>query len=98
MELSKQEMELFLLFHDFELKNCFNKILTIFTKESKSSFTNRKCNDPNRKWNYFSYIQTLDQKTFLTKNLPFLQKNPNPFLQSGNRIIKTGNGIISPNS
>ena len=34
MELSKQEMKSFLLFPDLESKNYFDKISTIFTKES----------------------------------------------------------------
>ena len=34
MELSKQEIELFLLFLDLESKNFFEKIFTLFTKES----------------------------------------------------------------
>ena len=96
MELSKQEMELFLLFPDLGSKNFFNKIFTIFTKESKSGFTNRKWNYSNRKWNYFSYFQTSDQKTVLTEYLPVLPKSTNPVLQTENGIIQTGNGIITP--
>ena len=34
MELSKQDMELFLLFLDLGSKNFFEKIFTLFTKES----------------------------------------------------------------
>ena len=34
MELSKQERELFLLFLDLGSKNFFEKIFTLFTKES----------------------------------------------------------------
>ena len=62
------------------IEKLFNKIFTIFTKESKSSFTNRK-------WNYFSYFQTLDQKTSLTKHVLFLLRNLNPVLQTRNGII-----------
>ena len=42
MELTKQEVELLLLFPDIEWKNFFSKTFTIFTEESKSNFTNRK--------------------------------------------------------
>ena len=66
MELSNQEMELFLLFPDLGSKNFLNKIFTIFTKESKSSFTNKKWNHPNRKWNYFSFPD-LGSKNFFNK-------------------------------
>ena len=61
-----QPAQLF-LFPDLRSKNFFNKIFTIFTKESKSIFTNRKWIYPNRKWNYFSHFQTSDQKSILTK-------------------------------
>ena len=48
-------------------------MFTIFTKESKSSFTNRK-------WNYFSYFQTSDQKTVLTKMFSiFTQESKSSF-------------------
>ena len=67
MELSKQEMELFLLFPDLLSKNFFNKMFLAFTNEFKTGFGNRKWNYPNRKWNYFSYFLTSDQKTSLTK-------------------------------
>ena len=80
MELSKQEMELFLLFPDLRSKNFFNKRFPILTEDSKTSFRNRKWNYLNRKLNYlnrevnyFSYFHTLDQKTSVTKYLQFLQ-------------------------
>ena len=53
MELSKQEMELFLLFPDFRLKNFFYKMFLSFNNDTKTGFENRKWNYPNRKWNYF---------------------------------------------
>ena len=67
MELSKQEMELFLLFPDLQSKNFFYKMFLNFINEFKAGFKNRKWNHPNRKWNYFSYFLTSDQKTSLTK-------------------------------
>ena len=87
-------MELFLLFPDLGLKNFFYKRFPIFTEDSKTSFRNRKWNYLTKKWNYFSYFQTSDQKTFLTKRLPFLLEGPNQVLLTGNGIVQTGNGII----
>ena len=56
MELSKQEMELFLLFPDFRLKNFLYKMFLSFNNDTKTGFENRKCNYPNRKWKYFSHF------------------------------------------
>ena len=95
MELSKQEMELFLLFPDFRLKNFFYKIFLNFINEFQTGFENRKQNYPNRKWNYFSYFLTSNQKTYFTKSFQLLKTNPKLVLKTGNRIIQTGNGIIS---
>ena len=67
MELSKQEMELFLLFPDLQLKNFFYKKFITFQNESKTGFENRKWNHSNRKWNYFSYFLISDPKTSFTK-------------------------------
>ena len=61
MELSKQEMELFLLFPDLQSKNFFYKMFLILTNESRTGFENRKWKYPNRKWNYFFYFLTSDQ-------------------------------------
>ena len=41
MELSKQEMELFLLFPDLRLKNFFYKMFLNFINEFKGGFENR---------------------------------------------------------
>ena len=89
-------MELFFLLTYFWSKNLFYKIFSIQPEESKTSFRNRKHNYWNRKWNYFSYLLTSDQKTSFTKYFPFNLKSPKPVLETGNRIIKTGNGIIFP--
>ena len=67
MNLSKQEMELFLLFTDHWSKNFFYKMFLNFINEFKAGFENRKWNYPNREWNYFSYFLTSDQKTSFTK-------------------------------
>jgi hypothetical protein len=50
-------------------------------------FRNRKKNDLNRKWNYFSHFQSSDQKTSLTEASPF-------GLKVSKWLLKTGNGII----
>ena len=42
MELSKQEMELFLLLSDLQSKNLFYKKFLAFKNESKTGFENRK--------------------------------------------------------
>ena len=87
MELSKQEMELFLPFPVIGSQNFFNKSISNWSKDSKMDFRNRKLNYVNRKWNYFFPFWSSDQKTSLTKSFPI-----------GLRIIKwiseTGNGII----
>ena len=62
MELSKQEMELFLLLPELQSKNLFYKMFLTYTSESKTGFENRKWNYPNRKRIYFSYFVTSDQK------------------------------------
>ena len=43
MELFKQEMELYLLFCDFRLKNFFYKMFLGFNNDTKNGFENRKC-------------------------------------------------------
>ena len=67
MDLSKQEMELFLLFHDLWSKNFFHKMFLNFINKFKAAFKNRNRNYPNKKWNYFSYFLTTDQTTYFTK-------------------------------
>ena len=96
MELSKQEMELFLSLPCFWSKNFFYNIFSIFTKEFKIGFQNRKWNYPNRKWNYFSHFQASDEKTFFITYSPYLPRNSKWIFKTGNGIIQTGNGIISP--
>jgi hypothetical protein len=98
MELSKQEMELFLPFLVIRSKNFFNKLSPIWSNDSKMVFRNRKWNDLNRKWNYFSSFHSSDQKTSLTEVSPFGPMIPKRFSETGNRIILTGSasGIISP--
>ena len=67
-----------------------------FTNKSKTGFENRKLNYPNRKWNYFSYFLTFDQKTSFTKYFKILSMSLKLVLKTGNGIIQTGNGFISP--
>ena len=87
MELSKQEMELFLLLPYLESKNFCDKIFSIFTKEFKTSFRNRKWNYQNRKWNYFSYFHS--SKTSFTECFQFFPGSLKP-------VLETENGMISP--
>ena len=82
MELSKQEIELFLPLPGLWSKNFFYKMLLIITKESKIDFQNRKWNYLNRKWNYlnrkwnyFSHFHVSDQKTSFTTSSPYLPRN-----------------------
>ena len=88
MELSKQEMELFLLLPEFQSKNFFYKMFLAFDNESQIGFENRK-------ENYFFYFLSSNQKTSLTKSFVLLLVSPKLILKTGNGIIKAGNGIIS---
>ena len=87
MELSKQEMEIFLPLPGLWSKNFFYKIFLIWSKGFKMDFPNRKWNYPNRKWNYFSHFHASDQKTSFAKYFSF---DP----RSSKLIFKTGNGIF----
>jgi hypothetical protein len=87
MELSKQEMELFLPFPLNGSKNFFDKSIPICSNDSKMVFRNRKCNSLNRKWNYFPPFQSSDQKTSLTKVSPFVLTIPKWFSETGNGIL-----------
>ena len=75
MELSKQEMNLFLPPPGLWWKNFFNKMLLIWSKGFKIDFQNRKWNYPNRKWNYFSHLQASGQKTSFTKCFSFVPRD-----------------------
>ena len=59
-----------------------------FTNESKTGFENRKWNDPNRKWNYFSYFLISDQKTSVTKCFKLLPTSPYLVLETGNGKLR----------
>jgi hypothetical protein len=87
MELSKQEMELFLPFPVIGSKNFLNKSIPIWSNDSNMVFRNRKWNYLNRKWNYFSPFQSSDQKTSLTKVFSFGPTIPKWFSETGNGII-----------
>ena len=91
MELSKQQMELFLPLAGLISKNFFYKMFLICSKRFKINFQNRKWNYPNRKWNYFSHFQASDQKTSFLRCFSFDPRGLK-------LIFKTGNGIISPTS
>ena len=76
MELTKQEMELFLLLPEIQSKNVFYKMFLTYTSESKTDFENRNWNYfdnaakigfKNRKENYFFYFLSSNQKTSLSK-------------------------------
>ena len=79
LELSKQEMELFLPFSVIVSKNFFYKRSLIWSNHSKIVFRNRKWNHLNRKWNHFSLLQALDQNTSLTKDSLFSPMIPKWF-------------------
>ena len=105
MELLKQEMELFHPLPDLWSKNLFYQMSLIFSKEFIIDFQNRKWNYPkrkwnylNRKWNYFTHFQISDQKTYFTKCISFSPRSSKLICKTGNAIIQTGNGIISPTS
>jgi hypothetical protein len=50
----------------------------------------------NRKWNYLSCFQAPDQEPSLAKVVLLDQTLPKMISETGNGIILTGNGIISP--
>ena len=79
-------------------KNFFYKMFLIRSKGFKNKFQNRKWNYPNRKWNYSSTFQASDQKTSFTRCFSFDPRGSKLIFKIGNRIIQTGNGIISPPS
>ena len=60
MELSKQEIELFLPLLDLWSKNFFFKMFLIWSKEFKINFQNRKWNYSNMKWKYLPHFQASD--------------------------------------
>ena len=75
MELSKQEMELFLILPDLQSKNFFYKKFLTFTMESKTGDEKRKWNYPNSKWNYFFYFLTSNKKLHCLKDItPIFQE------------------------
>ena len=96
MELSKQEMELFPPLAGLWSKNLFYKMFLNCSKGFKIDFQNRKWNYPNRKWNYFCHFQASDQKLSFTKCFSFIPMGKKFNFRTGNGIIQTGNGIISP--
>ena len=73
-------------------------MFVICSKGFKIDFQNRKWNYPNRKWNYFSHFSASDQKTSFIKCFSFIPRSSKLIFKTGNRIIQTGNGTISPNS
>ena len=92
------------MFHIFshfrvsDQKTPFTRFFTFLSKKYKMHFQNRKWNYPNRKWNYFSYFQASDKKIPFTKCFTFDPRGSKLFFKTGNGIIQTGNGIISPTS
>ena len=68
MELSKQEMEIFLPLIGLWPKNFFYNIFSILTKEFKICFQNGKWNYPNRNWNYFSHFRASYKNPYFTKS------------------------------
>jgi hypothetical protein len=83
----KQEMELFLTFPVIGSNKLFYKSIPNWPNNSKMVFRNRKWNDLNRKWNYFSPFQSLDHKTSFIRVSPIGPTIPNWFSETGNGII-----------
>ena len=96
MELSKQEMELFIPFPGLWSKNFFYNIFSILTKDFKIGFQNRKWNYANRIWKYFSPFQASDQNTSFSTSSSYLPGNSKLVFKTGNEMDQTGNRIISP--
>ena len=84
MELSKQEMEIFLLFPDLRSKNFFYKMFLTFTNDFKIGFQIRKLN-------YFSCFLTSNQKKSNTKCLQLFPKSSKLVLRTGTELYKKGN-------
>ena len=91
-------MDLIKLLPDFQSKNFFSKVFSSPFKDSDYVFGTRKYNHSNRKWNYFSYFLASNKKTSLTKIILHHSRIQILILETGNRIVETGNGIISPTS
>ena len=70
----------------------------ICSKGFEIDFGNMKGNYPNRKWNYFYHFQASDQKTCSIKCFSIDPRSSKSVFKTGNEIIQTGNGIISPTS
>ena len=74
------------------MENFFYYIMFLnFANDFKTGFENRKLNYLNRKWNYFSYFVTSNQKHSFTKSFWLLKVNPKIVLKTVNIIIQTGN-------
>ena len=87
MKWSKQKMELFYLLPGLWSKDILYIIFfCIFFKKFKIDFQNRKLNDLNMKWNYFTQLWPLIEKLFITKCCSFSTR-------CSKLIFKTGNGI-----
>ena len=96
MELSKEEMELFLPFPVIRSKNFLHKSFSIWSTTSKLVFRNRKWNYVNRKCNYFSPFQLSDQNTYSIKVIPIGSLILKWLLETENGVLQIGNGIFSP--
>ena len=68
----------------------------IWSKVLKKYFQNRKWNNSNWKWNYFFNFQASDQKTSFSTSFSYVPRGSKLSFKTGNGIIQTGNGIISP--
>ena len=56
-----------LLLPELQSKSFFYKMFLTFPNESKIGFENRKWDDQNWKWNYYSYFLSSNQKASFTK-------------------------------
>ena len=78
------------------IKKFLLQTVSHFHKEFKIDFQNSKWNCLNRKWNHFSQCRTSDQNTSFIRCFTFFPWSLKWNFKTGNRIIQTGNGIISP--
>ena len=65
------------------------KMFVILSKELKIYFQNRKWNNPNRKWNYFSNFQVSYQKTSFSTSFSYDPMGSKLIFITGNRKSKT---------
>ena len=89
-------MELFLTFSVIGWKNLFYKSFTIWSKDFKLVFRNRKRNDLTRNWNYFSPFQISDKKLLLQKLTHLVHWSQNGFQKQEKELHKQEMELFFP--